>query len=331
MVDPDDVDVHRFERLAGEGRRALSAGDHLTAARLLGEALALWRGPALADVTNAPFAEAQAARLEELRMATIEDYAEVRLARGDHRDLVAELPEIVAAHPLRERLRGQLMQALYGCGRQAEAIEVFEDARRTLADELGLDPSPELGSVHRAVLKAERSLAECPAPGFPLSSPVSWDARASSSGSVICFARLARRLLTACRGLRILVTSRERLDITGETLYPVVPLTLPPQEAADLDMSGHPAVRLFADRAAAVRPGFTADGATIGAVLRVCRALDGLPQAIRPRNLPLSSSRLHRGNCPDYGYLRPPARTLWRGRLHGGGSVLTPMAEDVAP
>jgi predicted ATPase len=365
-----------FERLAGEGRRALAAGDHLNAARLLGEALALWRGPALADVTNAPFAEVQAARLEELRMATIEDHAEARLARGDHRDLVTELPEIVAAHPLRERLRGQLMRALYGSGRQAEAIEVFEDARRTLADELGLDPSPELGNVHRAVLKAERSLAEVPRAGVPaqLTSFVGRDelkrvgdllreARlitltgpggvgktrlaievAGRESDEVCFvdlapladgaaapqalvnalgfregglvpalsgpldstdrlvtgladrrillmldncehvagdvARLARRLLTTCRGVRILVTSRERLDITGETLYPVVPLTLPPPEVADLDMSGHPAVRLFADRAAAVRPGFTADGATIGAVLRVCRALDGLPLAI---------------------------------------------------
>ncbi|MCW2864479.1 MAG: putative ATPase [Actinoallomurus sp.] len=377
VVDPDDVDVHRFERLAGEGRRALAAGDHLNAARLLGEALALWRGPALADVTNAPFAEVQAARLEELRMATIEDHAEARLARGDHRDLVTELPEIVAAHPLRERLRGQLMRALYGSGRQAEAIEVFEDARRTLADELGLDPSPELGNVHRAVLKAERSLAEVPRAGVPaqLTSFVGREDELKRVGDLlrearlitltgpggvgktrlaievagrepdeVCFvdlapladgaaapqalvnalgfregglvpalsgpldstdrlvtgladrrillmldncehvagdvARLARRLLTTCRGVRILVTSRERLDITGETLYPVVPLTLPPPEVADLDMSGHPAVRLFADRAAAVRPGFTADGATIGAVLRVCRALDGLPLAI---------------------------------------------------
>jgi DNA-binding SARP family transcriptional activator len=166
-VDPDDVDAHRFERLVGEGRQALTTGDPTRAAGLLREALALWRGPALADVTDAPFAEAQAARLETLRVTAVEDRVEAELALGEHRRLAAELPGMVAAHPLRERLRGQLMRALYAGGRQAEALEVFEDARRTLAEELGVDPSPELGSVHLAVLRAERSLAEVPRAGVP--------------------------------------------------------------------------------------------------------------------------------------------------------------------
>ncbi|MBX6386517.1 MAG: AfsR/SARP family transcriptional regulator, partial [Microbispora sp.] len=154
-VDPDDVDAPRFQRLAAEGRRALDAGDPALAAELLGAALALWRGPALADVPDAPFAPAQAARLEELRMSAAEDLAEAGLALGRHRDLLPELQERVAAHPLRERTRGQLMRALYAAGRPAEALAVYEDARRVLADELGADPSAELSAIHLAVLRAD--------------------------------------------------------------------------------------------------------------------------------------------------------------------------------
>jgi DNA-binding SARP family transcriptional activator len=139
-VDPEDIDVHRFERLAGEGRRALAAGDAAGAASLLRGALDLWRGPALADVAEAPFADTQAARLEELHVSAIEDHTEAELTLGGHRDLVPELRELVAAHPLRERLRGQLMRALRASGRPAEALTVFDDARRILAEELGADP-----------------------------------------------------------------------------------------------------------------------------------------------------------------------------------------------
>ncbi|GIH37731.1 SARP family transcriptional regulator [Microbispora corallina] len=162
-VEPDDVDASRFERLAAEGRRALAAGDQATAAALLRDALGLWRGPALADVTDAPFAAAQAARLEDLRLAAAEDLAEAGLALGRHADLLAELRERVAAHPLRERSRGQLMRALYAAGHQAEALAVFEDGRRMLADELGADPSPELAAVHLAVLRGDPALSPSPA------------------------------------------------------------------------------------------------------------------------------------------------------------------------
>ncbi|WP_432928053.1 BTAD domain-containing putative transcriptional regulator [Microbispora sp. CA-135349] len=157
---PDDVDAHRFERLAAEGRRMLAAGDHRGAAGLLREALGLWRGPALADVGPAPFAAARIARLSELRLAATEDRIEADLAVGEHRGLVPELEELVAAHPVRERLRAQLMRALAASGRQTEALETYADMRRVLADELGADPSAELAAAHLAVLRGQTGLGE---------------------------------------------------------------------------------------------------------------------------------------------------------------------------
>ena len=157
-ADPDEVDAHRFQRLAAEGRAALATDAPEKAAELLRDALALWRGPALADVGGAPFAAAQIVRLEELRVGAVEDRVEAELALGRHRALVAELGELVSAHPLRERLRGQFMRALYGSGRQSEALEAYEDARRELADSLGADPGPELAAVHLAVLRGDPAL-----------------------------------------------------------------------------------------------------------------------------------------------------------------------------
>ncbi|MGC4754828.1 BTAD domain-containing putative transcriptional regulator [Micromonospora trifolii] len=154
-VDPDDVDAYRFERLAEAGRRALVDGDWPRAAVVLREALELWRGPALADAIGAAGAPAQAARLDELRLAAIEDRVEADLALGAQSALIAELRELVVAHPLRERSRGQLMRALAALGRPAEALAEFEDARHTLAEQLGVDPSAELAAVHLAVLRGE--------------------------------------------------------------------------------------------------------------------------------------------------------------------------------
>ncbi|WP_255509064.1 BTAD domain-containing putative transcriptional regulator [Micromonospora sp. A202] len=158
-VDPDDVDAYRFERLAETGRRALADGDWPRAAAVLREALELWRGPALADAVGAAGAPAQAARLDELRLAAIEDRVEADLALGAQSALIAELRELVVAHPLRERSRGQLMRALAALGRPAEALAEFEDARHTLADQLGVDPSAELAAVHLAVLRGEERAA----------------------------------------------------------------------------------------------------------------------------------------------------------------------------
>ncbi|MEV6032554.1 BTAD domain-containing putative transcriptional regulator [Nonomuraea sp. NPDC052116] len=154
-VSPDDVDAHRFERLSREGRRLLAAGRFPGAASSLREALELWRGPALADVADAPFAGPQALRLEELRVSAMEDLMEAELGLPEGSP-VAALQDLVAAHPLRERPRGLLMRALEAAGRPSEALTVFDETRRLLADELGTDPSPELAALHLAILRAER-------------------------------------------------------------------------------------------------------------------------------------------------------------------------------
>ena len=154
-LEPESVDAHRFERLLASARRA----EDEDRARLLTEALALWRGPALADLDEEEFARLEAARLDELRVAALEERIDAELALGRHATLVGELETLVAAHPLRERLRGQLMVTLYRCGRQAEALEVYRAARLALADELGLDPSPELQELERKVLRQDPELA----------------------------------------------------------------------------------------------------------------------------------------------------------------------------
>ncbi|MFF4504016.1 ATP-binding protein [Streptomyces sp. NPDC001401] len=358
----DSVDVQRFERLSQEGRAALAAGDHARAAPLLREALALWRGPALPDL---PDAHAEAARLEELRLAAVQDRIEADLALGGSPELVPELRALLSAHPLSERLYGQLMRALHAGGRPAEALTVYEDARRTLADELGADPSPELSALHLellqgggperrrlpvqltrfvgreseltriAALLADARLVTLTGPGGAGKTRLAIEA--ANRQSDVCFvelaqvtdgkqipyavltalgvregfrtatadstdrllaaledrdlllvldncehlveeaARVAALLLGSCPGVRVLATSRESLGITGEVLVPVPPL--PPE----------PAVRLFVDRARAVRPGFEAHARVPG----ICAALDGLPLAIE-----LAAARL-RTLTPD--------------------------------
>ncbi|MFD9821471.1 BTAD domain-containing putative transcriptional regulator [Streptomyces violascens] len=355
VADPEDVDVLRFEELAREGARAREAGDPGRAAVLLREALGLWRGPALADLAHAPFAAAQSARLEELRAGAVEELAEAELAvGGDSSELLPRLREAVAAHPLRERLRGQLMRALRRGGRGAEALAEYEAARSLLAEELGTDPSPELAAVHLSILRGEEART-APASRLPaqLTSFVGRDSElaalvrllgssrlvtligtggtgktrlaleaAARLPGEVCFvdlsaatrtalavrgalglrdsgaddpeaalvealrdravllildnceqivedaAALTHRLLSHCPGLRVLATSREALGITGESLRPVGPL--------DTDA----AVRLFTDRALAVRPDFEVDGSNSPTVQGICDSLDGLPLAV---------------------------------------------------
>ena len=157
-VEPDELDADRFERLLSEGRTAREAKDHATAARRLHEALELWRGPALADFTYDPFAQAEIARLEELRLDAVEERIEADLALGKAADLVGQLEALVSDHPLRERLRGQLMLALYRSGRQADALEVYRQTRETLDEELGLAPSRPLQRLQTAILRQEPAL-----------------------------------------------------------------------------------------------------------------------------------------------------------------------------
>ncbi|GAB3980385.1 AfsR/SARP family transcriptional regulator [Plantactinospora veratri] len=174
-VEPEDVDLHRFTRLVAEGQRALSRGDRRNAVVLLRAASRLWRGEPLADVREAPFARAAAIRLDELRLAAVEDRVAAELDIAGAGPSVAELRELVAAYPLRERLRGQLIRALHVGGRRAEALATFEEARRLLAAELGTDPSPELAALHVAVLRDDPALlpAETGRPGPTPARPAS--------------------------------------------------------------------------------------------------------------------------------------------------------------
>jgi predicted ATPase/DNA-binding SARP family transcriptional activator len=412
-VEAGQVDAARFERLVAEAGRAAGAA----AARLLEEALGLWRGPALAEFADQPWARAEAARLEELRLAAVEALVELRLAAGDHPGLVGELEGLAAAHPTRERLRGQLMVALYRSGRQADALGVYQATRAVLAEELGIDPSPELQRLHQAILVqdpaleaaasprqqprhnlperltslvgreeelrelaklveqyrlvtvtgpggagktrvavelARRLVAGSPdgvwlvelaalrdpallgevvaatlgvgqEPAGPGGSPPAAAERLASSvadkGLVLVLdncehlveacAGLARRLLQAGQGVRVLATSREVLGVPGEVVWPVPPLAVPapaegapataegtpdleevaagpadparPAAAADLApeaLAGYDGVRLFVERATAADPGFVLDTTSGPVVAELCRRLDGLPLAI---------------------------------------------------
>ncbi|MFE3783697.1 ATP-binding protein, partial [Amycolatopsis sp. NPDC059090] len=349
-----------------------------------------------AAAAPAPAPAPPAARLEDLRVDAIEDRVEADLRLARHAEVIAELEALVESHPLRERVRGQLIRALYGAGRQAEALAAYADTRRVLSDELGVDPSPELQALHLAVLRRDPGLEPParPAPGpgpsragrarrtnlrahltsfvgrdkeierigellagsrlvtlvgpggvgktrlaeavatgladrmpdgvwlaelAPVRTPAdvpnalltALDIRekalsleSSSPGDAVdrliaaladrkllivldncehvveAAAALTDRLIAACPDLRVLATSRESLGITGEALWPIPPLGLPPADAGPDEALAYPAVRLFAGRAASVRPGFTVTEANTAAVVEICRKLDGLPLAI---------------------------------------------------
>ncbi|WP_169806912.1 BTAD domain-containing putative transcriptional regulator [Actinomadura macra] len=374
-VEPEAVDAVRFERLARAGRRMLEQSRSAEASATLREALNLWRGPALADVREAPFAAAEAERLDRARLAALEDRVEAELALGADLDLVAELESLAAAHPLRERLHAQLIRALALNGRGAEALAAYQRIRVLLADDFGSDPGPQLQQAHLAVLRGElprtrrshgnlevpltsfvgrddevrrvvglfdrvrlvtlvgpggagktrlastigRQLSPSDGVWFVSLAPVGADdvprvvldlvrARKESvpvtpagvldhlaetladddlvlvldncEHVIEAAATLAGALLGRCPGLRVLATSREPLRIDGETLHPVLPLELPEPGAPAERSRDCAAVRLFHDRAAAVRPGFALEGDALTAAIEICHRLDGLPLAI---------------------------------------------------
>jgi DNA-binding SARP family transcriptional activator/DNA-binding beta-propeller fold protein YncE len=161
-LDPDQVDVHRFLQLAERGSHTLGRGDAEAAAALLREALALWRGPPLADLGDAPFVRAERGRLEELRLTALEERIEADLAGGRAAAVVPELQQLTREHPYRERLHRQLMLALYRTGRQADALEAYRDLRGRLSTDLGLEPSPDSRDLERAILASDRALASPP-------------------------------------------------------------------------------------------------------------------------------------------------------------------------
>ncbi len=201
-LEPGELDLERFETLRGEG-----------GAEGLRRALALWRGAPLADFAYEPFAQAERARLEELRLTTIEQRIEADLRLGRHADLVSELEGLVGAEPLRERPRAQLMLALYRCGRQADALETYQAARRVLVDQLGIEPGRTLQELEREILRQEPAL-DWIAPKEAVSPP---EAGAAAPRAAGMFVGRERELVRGRGALDQALAGRGRLVlISGE-------------------------------------------------------------------------------------------------------------------
>jgi len=223
-VAAEDVDAGRFEALLAEARSL----ERVPAAAKLREALALWRGPALADFEYDGFARQEIERLEEVRLGAVERRIDLELALGHHDDLVPELETLVRTHPLRERLRSFLMLSLYRSGRQAEALDAYQDARRVLRDELGLEPSAELQMLQRAILDHDASLSAPPRIDLPSAAGA---ARPPGRGS------LRRPLTAVVVGLAILGGAGAALVLTlGSGNAAAV--FVPPNSVVRIDESG---------------------------------------------------------------------------------------------
>jgi DNA-binding SARP family transcriptional activator len=321
-VQPGELDLERFEQLVQEGSDALGRDEPTAAAARLREALALWRGPALADVAYESFAQPEIARLDEQRLVALEQRLDADLALGRHTDVIGELEALVAEHPLRERLRGQLMLAQYRSGRQAQALEVFQDARRALVDELGIEPGPALRELHGKILRQDAALA----PG-----PERWPRVQSRSRRALVLLAVGGALLLAAAvaglfvGRRGETPSRARLvlDLADNSIAAVDPasgdLTL------GLNLPGRPT------GLAAVR-----DAALVVTVnspmLVVADAPSGTPT---PVGLPFQPAAVatngHDAWVADgehgvllrfrIGYKRPPARLHWP-RSHAGPTAV---------
>ncbi|MFF8791087.1 BTAD domain-containing putative transcriptional regulator [Streptomyces sp. NPDC015125] len=379
-LEPDAVDAVRFESLVTAAQACTEDGSRRV--RLLREALELWRGAAMQDVglQDSAVFDAAVVRLEGLRLTATEERAGAEVTLGRGAELVMELTDLVAAHPVRERLVAALMRALAAAGRDSEALLVYQRAREALADALGVDPSPELAALHLALLRgevgrreegrrtnlraelttfvgrgadvaavreliAEHRLTTVIGPGGSGKTRLATEAARTLVGDlpdgawlvelaaigadgdvaqstlaglglrdallggaanaeptdrliaairereallildncehvIESAAVFAHRVLGECRRLRILATSREPLGITGEALWPVEPLALPEGDAGPGEIESSSAVQLLRDRAGAVRRDLAVDAPTLATMVRVCRALDGMPLAI---------------------------------------------------
>jgi DNA-binding SARP family transcriptional activator len=212
-LDEGQLDAERFRTLLDQARTALAEGAADVAAQILDEALDLWRGPPLADFAYEPFAQDEIAQLEELRQIGLEERVEAALAVGRHAELVGELEALIAHHPVRERLRAQLMLALYRCDRQSEALQAYQDARRLLVEELGLEPSRRLRDLEQAILRQDLALDL----GLPRAAPGEADLGQHASGGRVgsVFVGRQKELETLQRALGDALVGRGRLLVIG--------------------------------------------------------------------------------------------------------------------
>ncbi len=235
-VEPGQLDAELFRSGLEEGRRALARGEAEAAAEGLREALALWRGPALAEFRYEDFAQAEIARLEELRLAAQEERIEADLELGRHDELVPELEALVAEQPLRERLRGQLMLALYRSGRQAEALRTYQEGRRALAEELGLEPSESLQRLERQILDHDPALAAPARPARPRIVPAAaWrhPRRIVAAGALVLAVAIGAAFYQGTRGGETIEASGAlALDPSSGELVASVPLGTAPSAVA---------------------------------------------------------------------------------------------------
>jgi DNA-binding SARP family transcriptional activator/ABC-type branched-subunit amino acid transport system substrate-binding protein len=238
-VEPGELDADEFERLVVEGRAALAAGRPHEAVRLLRQALALWSGGALADLELEPFVQSEAARLEDERLSALEDRLEAELALGRSApDLVAELQGLVARHPLRERLRGAAMIALYRCGRQTDALAVFDEARHALVETLGLEPGPALQQLQRRVLEHDPTLAPADAaalggrpgrerPVLPDAGPRRWPRRRVAATALVGVVAIAAIVAALRAAPDADAPSRAEVRIRGDSVVAIDPESTP--------------------------------------------------------------------------------------------------------
>jgi DNA-binding SARP family transcriptional activator len=217
-VGDDELDAARFERSLRQAREALASGSPDTSTAMFERALTLWSGPALADLAGEPFARREAERLEELRIQAIEELSELRIGAGLGRGTIGELRHLLAEQPGRERLWRLLMLALYADGRQGEALQAYQDARRYMADELGLDPGPELQELERAILTQEAPRPRLTAlfPTAPADAAREGLNFLAVAGAAEPLGRRTRRVVTVLRA--DVVRSSNEVDLDPEIL-----------------------------------------------------------------------------------------------------------------
>lgn len=320
-LDPASIDVNRFQRLVDAGQRALADGEPGRAAAVLREALATWRGAPFAGVIGEQF-DAERARLEELRLTALERRIDADLALGRHRELVAEIERLAAAHPYREVIRAQQMIALYRSDRQADALTVYADVRRRLHDELGLEPSETLRELHTAILRHEPELAAVRPPGEQLAQPAPPPVPRSSLFVGLIGAGLVLAGLAAGAGLLARVDEGSGTDVSPNAVAVIDPET--EDVVAEVPVGIEPGPIAFGGGAVWAA---NVDDKTLSRIDLQTRAvtrtfpLDGTPTGVAagPRGIWVAYGRL--GSVarvdPAFGSVGQPLHVAGRGYSHG--------------